>query len=301
MLNQTISGRRPRRATRRHVVQFSGGIGSFGVAVRVARRYGTRNLTLLIADTGVEDADLWRFAEDTGKLLGVPLTRVADGRTPWEVFRDVRFLGNDRLAPCTRLLKQVPCRTWMETHADPADTVVYVGIENTPRDRARIPAIARNWKPWVTRFPLCGKWEPVRTKEELLGEARALRVEPPRLYDLGFSHNNCGGVCVRAGQRQWQHLLEVMPERYAYAEHQEQDLRDMLGDVSILRDRSGGETRPLTLRRLRERTHSRLAETSEHRRGARSGGRARRRPAARTPDADARRRDRGPARAWPTQ
>ena len=113
---------------RRHVVQFSGGIGSFAVAVWVARKYGTRNLTLLIADTGIEDDDLWRFADDTSRLLGVPLTKVADGRTPWEVFRDVRFLGNDRLAPCTRLLKQVPCREWMEQHADPADTLVYVGM-----------------------------------------------------------------------------------------------------------------------------------------------------------------------------
>ncbi|MCX4598249.1 hypothetical protein OG819_54905 [Streptomyces sp. NBC_01549] len=192
MSKQTGRGRRA-FTVRRHVVQFSGGIGSFAVAVWVARKYGTRNLTLLIADTGIEDDDLWRFAEDTSQLLGVPLTKVADGRTPWEVFRDVRFLGNDRLAPCTRLLKQVPCREWMEQHADPADTLVYVGIENNRRDRARIPAIARNWKPWVTRFPLCGKWEPARTKEQLLDEARALGVAPPRLYGLGFGHNNCGG------------------------------------------------------------------------------------------------------------
>lgn len=237
---------------RQHVVQFSGGIGSFAVAVRVARRYGTRNLTLLIADTGIEDDDLWRFADDTSQLLGVPLTKVADGRTPWEVFRDVRFLGNDRLAPCTRLLKQIPCREWMEQHADPDDTLVYVGIENTKRDRARIPAIARNWKPWVTRFPLCGKWEPARTKEELLDEARSLGVAPPRMYELGFAHNNCGGTCVRAGQRQWRHLLKVLPERYEYAQEREEELRQLLGDVSILRKRCGRESRPLPLSLLRE-------------------------------------------------
>ncbi|MCX4564321.1 hypothetical protein OHA02_50340 [Streptomyces phaeochromogenes] len=198
MSQQTDPGHRV-FTVRQHVVQFSGGIGSFAVAVRVARKYGTRSLTLLIADTGIEDDDLWRFADDTSRLLGVPLTKVADGRTPWEVFRDVRFLGNDRLAPCTRLLKQVPCREWMEQHADPADTLVYVGIENTKRDRARIPAIARNWKPWGTRFPLCGKREPDRTKEELLDEARALGIAPPRMYELGFAHNNCGArACARA-------------------------------------------------------------------------------------------------------
>ncbi|KUN57299.1 hypothetical protein AQJ46_47945 [Streptomyces canus] len=240
----------------RHIVQFSGGIGSFGAAVRVAERYGTDRLTLLIADTGIEDQDLWRFAEDTGRLLDVPLTRVRDGRTPWEVFHDKKFLGNDRLAPCSQVLKQIPCRRWMETHADPADTLVYIGIEDTPRDRARIPAIARNWAPWQTRFPLCGRREETLTKDQLLNEARALGVEPPRLYGLGFKHNNCAGMCVRAGQRQWLHLLDVMPERYAEAEAEEEGLRSRLGNVSILRDRRGGTTRPLPLRELRARARA---------------------------------------------
>ncbi|MET9915403.1 hypothetical protein ABZZ74_54020, partial [Streptomyces sp. NPDC006476] len=237
----------------RHVVQFSAGIGSFAAAVRIAERYGTDRLTLLIADTGIEDEDLWRFADDTSRLLDVPLTRVRDGRTPWEVFHDKRFLGNDRLAPCSQILKQIPCRAWMAENTDPADTLVYVGIEDTPRDRARIPAIARNWKPWQTRFPLCSRRQPTLTKDQLLSEARALGVEPPRLYALGFPHNNCGGRCVRAGQRQWLHLLKVMPERYAEAEAEEEKLRAQLGNVSILRDRRGGTARPLTLRELRAR------------------------------------------------
>lgn len=236
-----------------HVVQFSGGIGSFCAAVRVAERHGTDHLTLLIADTGIEDADLWRFADDTSRLLGVPLTKVRDGRTPWQVFHDKRFLGNDRLAPCTRTLKQIPCRTWMSEHTDPADTIVYVGIENTPRDKARIPAIARNWKPWRVSFPLCAKREPARTKTELLNEARALGIEPPRLYALGFAHNNCGGTCVRAGQRQWKHLLDTLPDRYAHAEAQENALRELLGDVSILRERRKGIGYPLPLSLLRTR------------------------------------------------
>ncbi|PZT71423.1 hypothetical protein [Streptomyces sp. AC1-42T] len=239
-----------------HVVQFSGGIGSFCAAVRVAEKYGTEQMVLLIADTGIEDDDLWRFARDTSSLLGVPLTKVSDGRTPWEVFHAKRFLGNDRLAPCTRTLKQVPCRTWMSENTDPADTVAYIGIENSKRDRARIPAIARNWKPWRTQFPLCNRWEPTRTKAQLLDEARALGVEPPRLYALGFEHNNCGGTCVRAGQKQRKHTLDVLPERFARAEAEEESLRALLGDVSILRQRRKGVGYPLPLAELRRRHHA---------------------------------------------
>ncbi|MEV7681437.1 hypothetical protein AB0O64_23225 [Streptomyces sp. NPDC088341] len=239
-----------------HVVQFSGGIGSFCAAVRVAEKHGTEQMVLLIADTGIEDPDLWRFADDTSKLLGVPLTKVSDGRTPWEVFHAKRFLGNSRLAACTGVLKQVPCRRWMKENTDPNNTVAYIGIENNKRDRARIPAIARNWKPWRTQYPLCGKWEPVRTKAQLLDEARALGVEPPRLYEMGYEHNNCGGLCVKAGQKQWKLTLDVQPEQFARAEAEEERLRALLGDVAILREQRKGVSYPLPLAELRRRHHA---------------------------------------------
>lgn len=163
--------------------------------LRVAERYGTDRLTLLIADTGIEDQDLWRFAEDTSRLLDVALTRVRDGRTPWEVFHDKKFLGNDRLAPCSQVLKQIPCRKWMETHADPADTLVYIGIEDTPRDRARIPAIARNWAPWQTRFPLCSRRERSLTKDQLLDEALPWELSPRGSTRWG-SRTTTAAVCA---------------------------------------------------------------------------------------------------------
>src|SRR5689334_1338058 len=52
-----------------------------------------------------------------------------DGRTPFEVYWDVHFLGNSRLAPCSKILKQRPARRWLQEHADPAATTVYVGID----------------------------------------------------------------------------------------------------------------------------------------------------------------------------
>ncbi|MFE2640172.1 hypothetical protein ACFXKF_36410 [Streptomyces scopuliridis] len=234
-----------------HVIQFSGGIGSALTALRVAERRGTQDMSLLIADTRAEDPDLWRFSGDVARYLGLELTVVRDGRDPWQVFADQRFLGNDRLAPCTFILKQKPCRTWMTEHTPPGDTIAYVGIEPNDRDRRRIPAIARNWQPWRTEFPLADG--PDATKDQLLDEVRALGIRPPLLYELGFPHNNCSGSCVRAGQGQWKHLLATLPERYAHAEAKEEELRELLGDVAILRDRRGGTSRPLPLAELRTR------------------------------------------------
>ncbi|MFD0330464.1 phosphoadenosine phosphosulfate reductase family protein [Streptacidiphilus monticola] len=140
------------RTARRHVVMWSGGITSWAVAHLVAQRYGTENLTLLFADTRYEDEDLYRWNREASVQIGVPLTVVADGRTPWQVFRDKRYIGNTRIAPCSQLLKQAPCRDWLIEHTDPAHTTVYVGIDWT--ETHRVPAIVRNYQPWTAEAPL---------------------------------------------------------------------------------------------------------------------------------------------------
>lgn len=244
----------------RHVVMFSGGISSWAAARRVADAHGTTDLRLLFADTLTEDEDLYRFLRQAAEQIGAPLIRVADGRTPWQVFNDENYVGNARVAPCSRHLKQVPSVRWLTEHTDPADTIVYVGIDWTESHRQ--PAIQRGYHPWRAKAPLCDP--PWTSKDELMVQARACGLEPPRLYALGFAHNNCGGACVRGGQAAWTHLRRVLPDRFRYHEQQEQMLRDRLGkDVAILRERRGGTSRPLTLRRLRRRVDDQSASVAE--------------------------------------
>lgn len=233
---------------RLHVVQFSGGIASWAAAQRVASRHGSENLILLIADTHAEDPDLWRFADDAAWRLGVRLTRIEDGRDPWTVFFHEGFLGNSHIAPCSKHLKQIPARRWMQDHTDPRDCVIYIGIDWT--EMHRIPAIEAHWAPWPVRFPLT--LPPYWSKDKFLQMARQRGIEPPRLYGLGFQHNNCGGACVRAGAAAWAHLLRVFPDRFAKAEANEELFRAKHGNFTILKSRTRGETEPLTLRELRE-------------------------------------------------
>jgi 3'-phosphoadenosine 5'-phosphosulfate sulfotransferase (PAPS reductase)/FAD synthetase len=90
----------------KHIVFFSGGIGSFFTAKRVIEKEGKENVILLFTDTLIEDSDLYRFMDDVSSCFEIPITRLADGRTPWEVFKDVRYMGNSRIAQCSHLLKQ---------------------------------------------------------------------------------------------------------------------------------------------------------------------------------------------------
>lgn len=230
------------------VVMFSGGIGSWGAARRTVERHGAENVALLFADTRIEDPDLYRFLEEAAVDIGAPLVRVADGRTPFEVFRDVRFLGNTRIAPCSRVLKQEPARRWMDENA-PAAAVV-IGIDWT--EEHRLVGARKGWAPFTVEAPLCER--PFTTKPELLDELERRGIQRPALYREGFPHNNCGGGCVRAGVGQFAHLYRQRPQTFAMWEEAEAEMRGLLvNNVSILRDRTGGMTRPMTLRELRNR------------------------------------------------
>ena len=248
----------------KHIVMFSGGIGSWAAAKLVAQKYGTDDLFLVFADVKGksidphvgEDEDTYRFIEEAAKNVGGTYIYLNEGRDIWEVFKDKRFLGNSRLANCSHLLKQKPAREWLDAHCNPDDSIIYVGIDWT--ETHRLPAIVKNYLPYKAQAPLTEP--PYLDKHELIAWAQKEGIQTPRLYDLGFSHNNCGGGCVRAGQGQFKKLLETMPERFATWENKEQEMREFLGkDVAILSETVAGIKRPLPLIELRKRV-----ETAPH-------------------------------------
>src|SRR4051794_34291502 len=97
---------------------FSSGAGSWAAARRVADQHGTDNLVLLFADVKGEDEDNYRFLHEAAADIGGELVVVSDGRTIWDVFKDDRFLGNTRLANCSKFLKQKPARDWLDANCD---------------------------------------------------------------------------------------------------------------------------------------------------------------------------------------
>lgn len=244
----------------KHIVMFSGGAGSWMTAKRVAEQHGTKNLILLFADTKMEDEDLYRFLDEAAVNTGGKLVKVADGRTPWQVFHDVRYLGNTRIDPCSRVLKRELLRTYLDEHYDPSDTRVYLGIDWS--EEHRFIKAQGYWAPWEVRSPLCDP--PYLDKKQVITALHENGVRPPRLYAMGFPHNNCGGFCIKAGQAHFKLLLQKLPERYAYHEKKELEMQKHLGQpVTILRDRRGGTVTPLSLRDFRKRVMAN-GEIDEH-------------------------------------
>jgi hypothetical protein len=235
-----------------HVVMFSGGIASWMTAKRVAAMHGIDRLTLLFADTLMEDEDTYRFLDVAAANVGGKLVKLSDGRDIWQVFKDSRFLGNTRIDPCSRILKREIMRRWVDEHCDPERTTVYLGIDWSESHRA--VRYERYWQPYRVECPLTEP--PYVLKAQMLAAAEEEGLPKQRLYEMGFAHANCGGGCVKAGQAQFELLLRTMPDRYAEWERREQEIREHLGkDVTILRDRyvrNGAEVvKPITLEAFR--------------------------------------------------
>ena len=241
----------------KHVVNFSGGLCSFWAGKRVVEKNGTKGVYLLFADTLVEDADLYRFNEDCAKHLGVPITRICEGRTPWQLFRDEGLIGNARFPICSIRLKREMLDRWHKDNCLEMDSVIYIGMDWTEEHRL---ARLQNEKPfWKFEAPI--QWAPIWDKCRMVTETEALGIKVPRLYGLGFPHNNCGGRCVAAGITHWVRLYHV--DRPAYMEWAYQE-RDCMADfvtrgiepMTMLKDRRGGTTKNLSLLNLAARIES---------------------------------------------
>tara|TARA_Y100000310_G_scaffold60043_1_gene55423 strand:+ start:1425 stop:2285 length:861 start_codon:yes stop_codon:yes gene_type:complete len=237
---------------RHHVVSFSSGCGSAAAGKRVAEVFGPENVTLLFADVNGEDPDNYRFLQEARQWVGSSLVTLGnEGRTIWDVFEDTRFLGNSRVDPCSRVLKREPLREWVTTNYTPDEVCVHVGFDLTEEHRMDRPR--KGWDPYRVEYPMM--WEPYLWKDQAIDWLRGAGIEPPALTREGYPHANCGGACIKAGQKQFRKLLLERPETFKLWEEQEEQIRRFLDkDVSILRDRRKGATTPvLTLRAFRER------------------------------------------------
>jgi hypothetical protein len=219
-----------------HIVLYSGGIQSFYTAVWLLNKIDPPSLNdviLLFADTKIEDEDLYRFNLDIENYFGKKITVLADGRTPWEVFKDVRFLGNSRVDHCSKILKRELCKNWVASKFTPAEVILYAGINWTESHRTK--NISNFWSPYTVICPLL-ELENTKLVKSILGPI--LPIKLPRLYEMGFPHNNCGGFCIKAGKAHFANLWKHMPERFYAHAQKEKEMQEYLGaPYTILKER----------------------------------------------------------------
>lgn len=203
----------------------------------------------------------WRsYLDNLRTLMAMWLPELiwlVEGRDPWEVFRDKRFLGNSRADPCSYELKRETIDAWRDEHCDQARDVFNVGIG--PQEAHRFEGGGKGLglrkrmaeKGWTYRAPLIGTFE---GEVGPFGYLKNEGIAWPRLYALGYVHNNCGGFCIKAGHGHYQNRLERQPERFAYDAMMERKLSEYLGKpVTMMTWRGGGKKETYSLIEMRER------------------------------------------------
>ncbi|NOU99523.1 hypothetical protein [Paenibacillus planticolens] len=235
-----------------HVAMFSGGAASAYVAYNMVQTHGKDNCILFFTNTLWEDEDNYRFMNEISDYIGVDITYRTDGRTPEEVFIDDRFLGNSRLAKCSEELKVRQTLIFLEELRDQEklEPILYFGIG--PHEKHRAENLTKFYEhyplePIETRFPMIDTFIKDMNVKKIIQEDWGIKL--PRMYDLGFSHANCGGRCVRGGYEHYAQLYKIWPNQYQLQEEMEERFRENFEkDVSILK-KDGG---PFTLRQYRE-------------------------------------------------
>lgn len=236
----------------KYVCSVSGGLTSVEAWERTLARYGPDEVCAVFADVGTvvengrvvcgEDEDLLRFMGEAEAFLGQTIHRIRHRkyRDIWEAFFGERFMGNTMLDTCSKFLKREVIDEWTDSfHPGSVRIIGFSWLEKSRTEDflAYFP---------TAEFPVCRA--PYVTNDEIASKWEARGIRRSRSYDLGFSHDNCGGMCVKMGLGQAYDLWRLRPWRYEYAERREREFRALINsDATIFR--KNGE--PITMEELR--------------------------------------------------
>lgn len=208
---------------RNRIVFFSGGLSSFAVAHVVKEKFPNDNVVLFFAETMWEDEDLYRFIDEVSDKLKLPMVIHSLRVDPVELMIQQKTLFSNRLGNCsvflkTRLSRRVLSgkrkdsleifrnKELLKSEDYIKDPVLYFGIGFD--EFHRVEGIKKNWSDWEVEFPLLKEYIDF---DELLAH---YDIKKPRMYDLGFAHNNCKGRCIKAGKKHYRHLHAVDPDTF---------------------------------------------------------------------------------------
>jgi hypothetical protein len=219
---------------RNHIIFFSGGKASFAVADFVKTKFPDDNIVLYFTDTLWEHEDLYRFINEASDKLQLPLLTHSAGINPLQLMFEKKMVYNSMIGDCSKILKIKVGSDYLKRGIKPkvekwrnavflkdrdfiTGATLYFGIGFGEMHRQ--DPITKNWKPFYAVMPLIDNniWiDEVLKKHE---------IRQPKLYDYGFSHNNCNARCVKAGQGHYKLFKEKRPEEFQKIMEQEFHLK----------------------------------------------------------------------------
>ena len=154
-----------------------------------------------------EHPDNGRFLRECEEWFGrrVQVLRADKyGGSIYEVFRQRRYLGGHRGAPCTLLLKKEVRRQF-----ERPDDVHIFGY--TSEEQGRVDRFIDANPETLIETPLLDQG---LGKADCLSMVARAGIELPAMYRLGYQNNNCVG-CVKGGAGYWNKIRRDFPSRFA--------------------------------------------------------------------------------------
>ena len=207
------------------VVWFSCGAASAVAGNLAIKKYGD-DVDLIYCDTGGEHESNIVFLHECEKWYGkeIKILKNPEYIDHFDVVRKKKFITNQYgFAYCTHELKMK-----MRSDAGYCDAINIFGYTYEEIKRAE-KLIAHNID-MSCEFPLIDN---AVTKDDCLGIIWQQGIKMPRMYELGYSHNNCVG-CVKGGIGYWNRIRKDFPDVFKKMSELEREI-----SVTILKYRSG--------------------------------------------------------------
>ena len=188
----------------RAVVWFSCGAASAIAAKYAVKKYD--NCEVVYYDTGGEHPSNIQFLKDIEKWIGRGITILKNDKYKdhFEVFEKEKYLNGIKGARCTTELKKK-----LRIKYQRPDDIHMFGYTLEEKHRAEKfesfnPELFVDWILISKEI----------TKENCLGMLWQSGIKLPKMYDLGYNHNNCIG-CVKGGKGYWNKIRKDFPEHFS--------------------------------------------------------------------------------------
>lgn len=232
-----------------YVVSLSGGASSAASLLRLLETPGVNKKRILpiFMDTLEEHLSLYAFLDALDEFTGLSTLHLRRGLNLWQVADSKKFMPNNMVDSCSDYLKRKLFYEALKV-IDPAKQAKLVfGFTADEVGRIKKLEAALATRGYTAIFPLLDDPEIFSADALVMIQRAGLPI--PALYSAGFDHNNCGGFCFKAGQKQFAQLYKYNKSLYLY--HAMQELRFQLeyggSKATILRDRRGKKNTPLSL------------------------------------------------------
>lgn len=217
---------------------WSGGLASAITCYICLQWFGIENCRIIFIDTWNEDKDTYRFKDDCEEWYGCLIETISskEFNCIQDVWYKYRSLNTATGAICSTHLKRIVREEFQKVNGYSHQAF---GFDIDEINRA--VAIKLNHPDSKPIFPMI--IELVNKKQTLSYLPTGLfKIEPPRVYKLGYLNNNCFKTgCVQGGIGYWQKIKREEPEKFETMAFIEHDLTRLKGEpVTMLKDQSKG-------------------------------------------------------------